>query len=74
MVISVVDMFIKPLTTRISCKNFNIASGEKNRKKSKTKLSTVFKNRVNRAKGQQVEKVLKKQYTSAGLIKRIKPL
>lgn len=65
MVISAVDMFIKQLTTRICYKNFNIAGGEKNRKKSKTKLSTVFKNRVNRTKGQQVEKVLKKQYTGA---------
>ena len=67
-------MFIKPLTTRIFYINFTGTSGDKNRKKQKNELSTGFKNRVNKVTGYRVEKVLKKECTSAGLTKRIKPL
>jgi hypothetical protein len=73
MVIRGVDMLKNTLTSRIFLIFFNEQPLRKNEKDQKTKLSTGFKNRVNRAAQDGVEKVLIKECTDIERIKRIKP-
>lgn len=74
MVIKGVDMFKTNVTNRIIYIFFNRTNLGKKGKELKNKLSTGFKDRVNRLPGNRVEKVLIKACTGLDSIKRIKPL